>query len=128
RRVKPVAATWPGTWTWPMLAPRRLLPAAGLPTDHAQRLVEDRQPGEGGVLFDRERGVDADRGRIAHRGEPATQTLLIERLRDRLGQRLLRGPIAPELHAENQTLASHLAHAPLLLLHRLAPRHHHLAH
>src|SRR5499426_725390 len=124
----------PGRWPWratlprPMSAPRRILLEPVLAHDHRERLVENREPRERGILADSERRVDADRRRVGHGDETPAQTFLIERLRHRLGERLLRRPVAHQLDSEHEALTAHVTDAAVLFLQLLEAAEHHLAH
>src|SRR5204862_145278 len=109
RRRRPRTWPWTATLPKPMIAPRSILPEPVLPDDGSQGLVQDREPRQRLLFADHERRVDPDRGRVRHGDEAAAQTLLVERLRDGLRDRRLRGPIGDELDPEHQALASHLA-------------------
>src|SRR5262245_2732720 len=123
----------PGRWPWratlprPMSAPRILLEPV-LSDDHPERLVENREPRERGILADRERRVEADRRRVGHGDETPAQTFLVERLRHRLGERRLGRPVAHELDSEHEALTAHVTNAAVLFLQLLEAAEHHLAH
>src|SRR5436309_10749780 len=90
RRRQP--GRWPrrATLPSPMIAPRCILSEPVISHDHLERLVQDREPRQRRVLFDRERRVDADRRRVGHRDEPTAEAFLVERLRYRVRAALLR--------------------------------------
>src|SRR3970040_1772239 len=106
----------------PMTAPRSMLLEPVLPDYGPQGLVEDGEPVERGLFADDQRRVDAHRRRIRHRGEPAPEALLVERLGHVLSERLLGAAVLDELHAQHQAAPAHLAHAAVLLLERFEPR------
>src|SRR4029453_8473515 len=107
----------PGRWPWratlprPMSAPRRILLEPVLSHDHPERLVENREPRERRVLADGERRIDADRRGVGHGDEAPPEAFLVERLRHRLRERLLRRPVAHQLDPEHQTFSADVADA-----------------
>src|SRR5436309_2477473 len=127
RRRQAGTCPWMAMLPNPMIAPRSILLEPVLADGGAERLVEDREPGQCLLFADHERRVDADRGRVRHRDQAAPQALLVERLGDGLREPFLRRPVADELDAEHQPAAAHLAHAPVLLLQRLETGEHDLA-
>src|SRR5436309_2632218 len=127
RRSQAGTCPWMAMLPNPMIAPRSILLEPVLADGGAERLVEDREPGQCLLFADHKRRVDADRGRVRHRDQAAPQALLVERLGDGLRERFLRRPVADELDAEHQPAAAHLAHAPVFFLQRLEPGEHDLA-
>src|SRR5213596_1008617 len=127
RRRQAGTCPWMAMLPNPMIAPRSILLEPVLADGGAERLVEDREPGQCLLFADHERRVDADRGRVRHRDQAAPQALLVERLGDGLRERFLRRPVADELDAEHEPAAAHLAHAPVFFLQRLEPGEHDLA-
>src|SRR5262249_38436992 len=85
----------PGSATLPrpMIAPRSIVEVrSGEAVRAAGRfegLVEHGEAGERGLLADGERRIDADRGRVRHGHEPASQALLEQRPREVLRDGLL---------------------------------------
>src|SRR4029450_9899417 len=120
----------PGRWPWratlprPTSAPRRILLEPVLSHDHRERLVENRGPRERRVLTGGERRVDADVRRVGHGDETPPEAFLVERLRHRLRERLLRHAVAHQLDPEHEALAADIADAPVLFLQLFrAPEH-----
>src|SRR5438309_11469796 len=109
-----------------MIAPRCILSEPVISHDHLERLVQDCEPRERRILFDRERRVDPDRWRVGHRDEPAAEAFLIERLGAGLGERLFGGSVANQLDAAPQAASATLAVTAVLLLQRLDPAEHRL--
>src|SRR5713226_6829989 len=102
----------------------RILLELVLADDGLQGFVEDREPGQSGLFADHEGRVDAHGGRVGHGGQPATQALLVEGLRDVLAERLLGPAILHELDAEEKAAAPDLPHHAVLLLQGLEPLEH----
>src|SRR5437016_1121778 len=127
RRRQAGTCPWMAMLPNPMIAPRSILLEPVLADDGAERLVQDREPGQCLLFTDHERWVDADRRRVGHRDQAAPQALLVERLGDGLRERRLRRSVTDELDAEHEPAAAHLADAPVFLLQRLEAREHDLA-
>src|SRR5215831_14752732 len=125
RRRQPGRCPCRATLPRPMIAPRRMLLEPVISHHHLERLVQDREPRQRRVLFDRERRVDADRRRVGHGDQPAAETFLVERLRRGLRERLLRGPVADQLDTEHQAAPAYLADAAVFLFQRLQTAQHH---
>src|SRR5207247_3460080 len=119
RRRQAGTCPWRARLPTPTIAPRSMLLEPVLADDGAERLVQDREPGQCLLFTDHERRVDADRRRVGHRDQAAPQALLIERLGDGLRERRLRRSVTDELEAAHEPAAAHLADAPEFLLRRL---------
>src|SRR5438034_11364868 len=111
RRRQAGTCPWMAMLPNPMIAPRSILLEPVLADGGAERLVEDREPGQCRLFADHERRVDAARWRVRHRDQAAPEALLVERLGDGLRERSLRRPVAAELDAEPQPASAGLGHA-----------------
>src|SRR3970282_449232 len=96
----PGRCPWMATLPSPMTAPRSMLLEPVLPDYGPQGLVEDGEPVERGLFADDQRRFDPHRRRIRHRGEPAPEALLVERLGHVLSERLLCGAVPAQVHAQ----------------------------
>src|SRR6266568_5828295 len=101
----------------------RSLPAAAL-LELAERVVEERQTLERGVLVDRQRRLEPHVRRVGHGEEPALHAALVDLLHDRAVERLLRRAVLHHLDADEQAGPSHVADEGAPLLHAAQLRHH----
>src|SRR2546425_784357 len=112
RRRQAGTCPWMAMLPNPMIAPRSILLEPVLADGGAERLVEDREPGQCLLFADHERRGGADRGRGRPPDQAAPQALLVERLGDGLRGRCLRRPGADELGAAPPSPAAAPAPAP----------------
>src|SRR3989442_6427247 len=82
RRRQAGTCPWMAMLPNPMIAPRSILLEPVLADGGAERLVQDREPGQCLLFADHERRADADLGRVRHRHPDPPPALLVERLRD----------------------------------------------
>src|SRR5881409_1725787 len=71
RRRQAGTCPWRAMLPTPTIAPRSMLLEPVLADDGAERLVQDREPGQCLLFTDHERRVDADRRRVGHRDQAA---------------------------------------------------------
>src|SRR5207249_10703726 len=77
-----------------------------------QRLVEDGEAGEGRLLADDQRRVDADGVGVGHGDEPPPQAFLVQGPRELPRDGLLALAVSDQLDPEHEALAADLADAP----------------
>ena len=95
-----------------------------LPRHGAERLVEDLEALERGLLGDVQRRVEADDGRVGHRDRPRRRHSWKSAFVKSFETSSFVVPVLDELEAEQEPLAAHVADDAVLLLHRLQPREH----
>src|SRR2546428_12078811 len=110
RRRQAGTCPWMAMLPNPMIAPRSILLEPVLADGGAERLVEDREPGQCLLFADHERRGDAGRGAVRHPGPAAPHAPPVERLGDGPRERVLRPPAPVELAAEDQAPAAPPAH------------------
>src|SRR5215475_1571536 len=128
RRSQPGRWPWTATLPRPTMAPRSTLVKPVRGEHRLQRLVEDGETGQRGVVRDDEGWIEPDHRAVAHGDQAAPQALLIERPGDVLRKRLLGAPVLHQLDTQHQPTPTDLPDGPIFLFQGVEPGEHHPSH